>query len=312
MIRASSHHMRRAATAWTRSGAMIFTTSFTFSSPARLAAITPITPVASGKLPVCWKRHFYMQANTVRSGAAGTAPPDGIPNDRFVVCIQNHDQVGNRAKGDRLSTLVDPPAKLRLAASLMLLAPRIPMLFMGEEYGETCPFPFFCSFLGAELVEAVRQGRKREFAEFVGSEDEVPDPQAEATFTSAKLSWSWPDGTPHAALRRLYRDLLASRRKWPALRDLSSRRAQLVPNRETGPVLELIRGGNVDSSNTLRACFNFSRDPQPLPESVGSARAIFSSELTRYCGERRELGRLRELKPFECIVFGPNNYELPT
>lgn len=240
------------------------------------------------------------------------APPDGIPNDRFVICIQNHDQVGNRAKGDRLSALVDLPAKLRLAASAMLLAPRIPMLFMGEEYAETRPFPFFCSFSGTELVEAVRQGRKREFAEFVISEDEVPDPQAEATFTSAKLFWSWPDGTPHAGLRRLYRDLLISRTKWPALRDITSRRARLLPNRETGPILELIRGGKADSSNTLWACFNFSADPQPLPESVGSARAIFSSELTRYCGDRPQLGRLRELKPFECIAFGPNNYELPT
>lgn len=239
-------------------------------------------------------------------------PPDGIPNDRFVICIQNHDQVGNRAKGDRLSALVDLPAKLRLAASVMLLAPRIPMLFMGEEYAETRPFPFFCSFSGTELVEAVRQGRKREFAEFVGSDDEVPDPQAGATFTSAKLSWSWPDGTPRAGLRRLYRDLLISRTQWPALRDIASRRARLLPNRETGPILELIRGGNADTSTTLRACFNFSADPQPLPESVGSARAIFSSELTRYCGDRPQLGRLREMKPFECIAFGPNNYELLT
>jgi maltooligosyltrehalose trehalohydrolase len=240
------------------------------------------------------------------------APPDGIPNDRFVVCLQNHDQVGNRAKGDRLSTLVDSPAKLRLAASALLLVPRIPMLFMGEEYGETRPFPFFCSFAGEELIEAVRQGRKREFAELVGSDTQVPDPQAESTFASAKLSWSWTDGTPSGGIRRLYRELLAARRKWPALRDLSNVRVRLLPDRQAGPVIELIRGGNADASNTLRACFNFSPDPQPLPDSAGSARAIFSSEMTRYCGDRRELGRPRELRPFECIAFGPNSYQLPT
>ena len=237
--------------------------------------------------------------------------PVGIPNDKFVVCLQNHDQVGNRALGDRLSTLVESPAKLRLAASLLLFSPRIPMLFMGEEYGETRPFPFFCSFLGAELVEAVRQGRKREFTEFVGSADLVPDPQDQATFASAILSWSWQEGTPQAGIRRLYRDLLASRRKWPALRDFASGRVRLLPDRNAGPVLELVRGGNTDASNTLRACFNFSPDPQPLPQPVGSARAVFSSELTRYWGERRELGRLHELQPFECIALGPNNYELP-
>lgn len=254
---------------------------------------------------------LYAGRYSALRGRRHGAPPDGIANDKFVVCLQNHDQVGNRAIGERLSTLLDSPAKLRLAASLLLLSPRIPMVFMGEEYGETRPFPFFCSFEGAELVEAVRQGRRREFAEFVGSADAVPDPQDEATFDSAKLTWSWPGGTPRAGLRRLYRDLLMSRRRWPALRDLSSGRVRLLPDRQSGPVVELIRGGNIDTSNSLRACFNFSPDPQPLPDSVGSARAVFSSELTRYCGERRELGRLRELKPFECIAFGPNNYQLP-
>ena len=239
------------------------------------------------------------------------APPDGISSDKFVVCLQNHDQVGNRAKGDRLSTLLDSPAKLRLAASLLLFSPHLPMLFMGEEYGETQPFPFFCSFEGTELVEAVRQGRKREFAEFVASADEVPDPQSEATFAYAKLSWSWQEGTPSAGIRRLYRDLLAARRRWPALRDMANRRARLLPDCEIGPVLELIRGGSADASNTLRVCFNLSSSPQPLPGTLGSARPIFASELSRYCGDRKDLARVRELEPFECVAFGPGHWELP-
>src|SRR5204863_6298390 len=90
------------------------------------------------------------------------APSGGLPGDRFVVSVQNHDQVGNRARGDRLAALVPPPAR-RLAAGLLLLSPHLPLLFMGEEYGEDRPFLFFCSFGDAALVEAVRAGRRREF-----------------------------------------------------------------------------------------------------------------------------------------------------
>src|SRR5262249_45178469 len=139
------------------------------------------------------------------------ARPDGLAGDRFVVCVQNHDQVGNRARGDRLAALLRCPARQRLAASLLLLAPHLPLLFMGEEYGEDTPFPFFCSFSDPQLVQAVRDGRRREFADFAW-QGEVADPQAEETFAAARLSWSWPAGTPRAGLRRLYADLLAARR----------------------------------------------------------------------------------------------------
>ena len=170
------------------------------------------------------------------------APPEGLSGDRFVVCLQNHDQVGNRAGGDRLNALLGSPAKQRLAAGLLLLSPYLPLLFMGEEYGEENPFPFFCSFGDPELVEAVREGRKKEFEAFTW-QGEVPDPQGEETFASARLSWSWPEGTHRAGLRRLYRDLLTARREWPALRDFEHRSARLVAGRGTRPVLELVRGG---------------------------------------------------------------------
>ncbi|HVT82191.1 MAG TPA: malto-oligosyltrehalose trehalohydrolase, partial [Phycisphaerae bacterium] len=114
-------------------------------------------------------------------------PPRGIPGDHFVVCTQNHDQVGNRAVGDRLTTQLNSPEKLRLAACLLLLSPYLPLLFMGEEYGETSPFPFFCSFESPDLIQAVRQGRKREFADFAEGSD-LPDPQSESTFHSAQLT----------------------------------------------------------------------------------------------------------------------------
>jgi maltooligosyltrehalose trehalohydrolase len=250
---------------------------------------------------------FSGQFSTHRGRRHG-GPADGVPGGRFVICIQNHDQVGNRARGDRLTTLLESAAQQRLAASLMLLSPYVPLLFMGEEYAETRPFAFFCSFCGKELVQAVREGRRREFADFAGPVGEMPDPQAESTFMSAKLSWSWPEGTPQAGMRRLYADLLAARRRWPAMKDLVNRRARLMPNPEAGPVIELTRGARADASGMLRACFNFSAEPQPLPETVGAAQAIFSSESTRYGGDRRQLGRLRELWPFECLAFGPAHW----
>jgi maltooligosyltrehalose trehalohydrolase len=230
------------------------------------------------------------------------AVPEGLAGDRFVVCLQNHDQVGNRAQGDRLATLLHHPAKQRLASSLLLLSPYLPLLFMGEEYGEENPFPFFCSFGDPELIEAVRQGRKEEFAELVGQGGSIPDPQAEETFASARLSWSWTEGTPQAGLRRLYQDLLTARRQWPALRDFGKRTACLLPNAESGPVLELLR-------SPARILFNLGDQSQRIPSGAGQEqKVLFSSELSRYCGNRKDLGSLDRLLPFECVVFGPGDW----
>ncbi len=224
--------------------------------------------------------------------------PAGLTGDRFLVCIQNHDQVGNRAHGDRLDALLRTGAERRLAASLLLLAPHLPLLFMGEEYGETNPFPFFCSFADEQLIQAVRAGRQREFADFAW-QGAVPDPHAEATFAAARLSWSWPEGTPRAALRRLYQDLLAARRRWPALRDYQHRRARLLPDPATGPVLELCRGEDA----ALRAFFNLGGQRHPLPPPAGQT-LLFSSEAVRYGGSRCG----PELAAHECVVFGPASW----
>jgi maltooligosyltrehalose trehalohydrolase len=139
------------------------------------------------------------------------APAVDVPADRFVVAIQNHDQVGNRANGERLGALVDPRRR-RLAAALLLCAPYVPLLFMGEEYDEPHPFRYFVSHDDPDLVEAVRDGRRREFSA-VAWRDEVPDPQAKATFEDSKLEWALRTRPPHAQLLALYRDLLALRKR---------------------------------------------------------------------------------------------------
>lgn len=134
-----------------------------------------------------------------------------IPGHRMVVFAQNHDQVGNRLQGDRLSCTV-PFEALKLAAGIVLLSPNLPLLFMGEEYGETAPFPYFVSHSDPGLIEAVRRGRREEFASF-GWDGDPPDPQAEETFQSAKLN---PElrrlPGPHRHLWEYHRRLIALRR----------------------------------------------------------------------------------------------------
>jgi maltooligosyltrehalose trehalohydrolase len=138
--------------------------------------------------------------------------PRGISPDHFVVCIQNHDQVGNRAEGDRLGKLVDLESQ-KLAAGVVLLSPFVPMLFMGEEYGEIAPFLYFTSHEDAALIAAVRKGRREEFAHF-GWHPEVPDPQSEKTFHAATLRHDRQDRQPHSAIREFYKQLIALRKKY--------------------------------------------------------------------------------------------------
>lgn len=227
------------------------------------------------------------------------APAEGLAGDRFVVCLQNHDQVGNRARGDRLSTLLHDPAKLRLATSLLLFSPYLPLLFMGEEYGEENPFPFFCSFHNRNLIENVRQGRRRDYGFAPGVE--MFDPQAEATFARARLSWSWPEGSQRAGLRRLYADLLTARRRWPALRDYVHRTVLLLPD-EQAPSLFYLRRGN--STNEIHAYFNLTEQPQVLPHKVPQGWEMpFSSEAVCYGGTREAGIILGALRPYECVVF---------
>jgi maltooligosyltrehalose trehalohydrolase len=138
--------------------------------------------------------------------------PRGIAPSRFVVCDQNHDQVGNRAAGERLSTLVGFEAA-KLAAGMTLLSPFTPLLFMGEEYGETAPFQYFTSHGDSALLEAVRKGRREEFAAF-GWEENVPDPQDEKTFCRSKLNEPLKAIEPHRTMLQFYRELVRIRDRY--------------------------------------------------------------------------------------------------
>jgi maltooligosyltrehalose trehalohydrolase len=230
-------------------------------------------------------------------------PDAGLPGDRFVVCIQNHDQVGNRAAGERLSTLITPAAQ-RLAASLLLLAPYLPLLFMGEEYGEEHPFQYFCSFNDPNLIDAVRNGRRREFEAFHAMGGNVPDPQAENTFAASRLTWSWESDQRRSGLRRLYRDLLRARREWPALRDYSQRSARMLPDTRSGMILELIRGGRgPDTDGTIQAFFNLTAQTQAIPFRNPS-NVLWTSEAEQFQGGRRADMAKGCLLPYECMVFG--------
>ena len=150
----------------------------------------------------------------------GTSPA-GIPLPAHVICTQNHDQVGNRARGERLDTLV-PRGACKLAAALLLLAPETPLLFMGQEYGETAPFLFFTEYGDPVLQKAVREGRRREFEHFLAFGGEVPDPQDPQTFERSKLQWpeisaQWAVASgqknPHQEMLEWYRRLIALRRE---------------------------------------------------------------------------------------------------
>jgi maltooligosyltrehalose trehalohydrolase len=135
------------------------------------------------------------------------APADDVPAERFVVFCQNHDQVGNRAFGDRM-----PPHARPLAAFCTLLAPFIPLLFMGDEYGEDAPFQFFSDHIDKRIAKATRDGRRREFAAFAEfHRQEIPDPQSLDTFEASKLT---REGEP-PGLRDLHAALLDARRRLP-------------------------------------------------------------------------------------------------
>ncbi|MET0766656.1 MAG: malto-oligosyltrehalose trehalohydrolase [Aeromicrobium sp.] len=143
-----------------------------------------------------------------------------LPGTAFLAYLQNHDQIGNRATGDRISATLSP-GQLACGAAIVLLGPYTPMLFMGEEWAASTPWQFFASFPDPDLADAVRTGRRREFGRHGWGESDVPDPMDVATFERSKLDWSEATEGEHAELLDLHRSLIALRREHPELSDPS-------------------------------------------------------------------------------------------
>ena len=172
---------------------------------------------------------FQGDASEFRGGATRGEPSAHLPSTAFVSFMQNHDQIGNRAFGERLVVLA-PREALQALTAIHLLAPQVPLIFMGEEFGAVTPFLYFCDFEG-ELGRAVTEGRRREFVRFARFADtaaanEIPDPNDAQTFEASRLDWASTDGIEQVRWREFYRDLLTLR------------------TREIAPRLPAMRGGH--------------------------------------------------------------------
>jgi maltooligosyltrehalose trehalohydrolase len=212
-----------------------------------------------------------------------------VPAEALVVCTQNHDQVGNRATGDRLAASLDE-GRLAIGAALLMAGPFTPMLFMGEEWAASTPWQFFTAHREPELAEAVTQGRRREFERMAWDHDAVPDPQEEQTFRDSTLRWEESGTGRHARLLDLYRTLAALRADLPELtdHDRSTTRATVEAGRGhlrldrglrkgaadvgTGVGASLGAGAHGPGSVVLLAAFG--EDPMPVPAGLAGYRVL--------------------------------------
>jgi maltooligosyltrehalose trehalohydrolase len=230
-----------------------------------------------------------------------------IPAQQFVVFAQNHDQVGNRMFGERLSQLVSMET-LKVAASAVLLSPFIPLLFMGEEYGEVAPFQFFVSHLDPQLVEAIRRGRREEFADFAW-QGEPPDPQDVATFQRAILNHRLRPEGHHRALFEFYQELIRLRKELPALAQLSKEHMHVL-GLEPEKILCVRRWCD---GHELWMILQFGRSPTSLrlPWSAGQWHKLLDSAEARWSGpgspvssEVKSEGEVTlTLPPESCLLF---------
>ena len=204
-----------------------------------------------------------------------------IPVERLIVFAQNHDQVGNRRIGDRLAQRLSFD-QLKLMAGVVLLSPYIPLLFMGEEYGELAPFQYFVSHGDPALIEAVRCGRKEEFARFDWN-GEVPDPQSEATFLCSKLNWELQAHGHHRILWHFYKELLRLRQVISSLARLDKNTLEVESFADKNVLF--VKRGNV--SSRVFAAFHFSPVPMELtlPVPAGRWKKRLESAEHRWAGQ---------------------------
>lgn len=247
------------------------------------------------------------QAYEPWSGRRRGSAPDELSPQAFVVCIENHDQIGNRAAGERLEHLI-PPAQYRAAALLLCLSPYPPLLFMGQEWAASTPFRFFTAH-GGELGAAVAAGRRREFAGHgsFGSADAVADPEAEATFASSKLDWNERRAPAHRAVLNLYTAALRERRF--ALRAAGLRRGgwratdhgELVAVRYSSPEREFLLLTVLAAGAPPAAAL----PPELAPPAGRSWRPILHSEEDRFGGSLATIETGTAVEPWHWNRPGP-------
>lgn len=230
----------------------------------------------------------------------------GVSGEHFVGFTQNHDQIGNRMKGERLGHLVDFEA-LKVAAGVMLLSPFLPLIFMGEEYGETSPFQYFVSHQDPQLIEAVRQGRRSEFRGFGWNED-PPDPQDEATFLRSQLHWELRKAKPHKQLLDLYSELLRVRKRLAALSnsDMSCVQATALEN-EKALLLHRWKEGD-----EIFACFNFGKEAarMTIPWPQAGWLKVLNSRDHRWAGPGSSLPECLPCAANQSLIIEPFSFAL--
>jgi maltooligosyltrehalose trehalohydrolase len=216
------------------------------------------------------------------------------PGEQFVGFIQNHDQIANTSRGKRLSSLVSA-GQQKLAAVLTLCSPFVPLLFMGEEYGETNPFFYFTSFEDHDLASAVSEGRKRELGSHC-SESDFADPQALSTFERCRMDWSKAAISPHVEILHLYRDLIALRKQNPSLGNC---RKDLTEIQFDEQKKWLVMKRSDASGTCALLVFNFAAEAQPIPVAGSShswRRALWTGDAV--------YGGNSELRPLETLAAG--------
>ena len=194
---------------------------------------------------------------------------DRIDGHRFVAFLQDHDQIGNRAQGDRISATASP-GLLRIGAAVLLTGPFTPMLFMGEEWGAATPWQFFTDHPEPELARAVSDGRRREFSRHGWNAQEVPDPQAPETFERSRLDWAEVGVEPHRSVLEWYQALIALRAEWPDLVD--PQLAQVVTAFDEDARWLVVHRGR------LRVVVNLAADGQSVPLDLAAISILLASD----------------------------------
>lgn len=262
-----------------------------FGTPAHLAKAISDSYVYTGEYSVHRKKYFGR-------------PPETNHYGQFVVFAQNHDQIGNRMLGDRLTSQLSLES-LKLAAATVLLAPQVPMLFMGEEYGEKNPFQYFISHTDTQLVEMVREGRRKEFSYF-NWKGEVPDPQGESTFRKCILSWDLEDST-HKIILNFYKHLINFRKTRKAMQSDVREGVLVFPPADS----KVICFKRTHAADQLLILLNFEQTQTSfsLDDSLPRGRKIFDSTAMEWGGgggvtpTSVEAGQEIILPPQSAIIF---------